>query len=58
MSGSEGFFDTHVVLYLLSADAAKADRAEELIARGGTVSVPVLNEFAAAASRKLRRTSS
>ncbi|MBI3155489.1 MAG: PIN domain-containing protein [Burkholderiales bacterium] len=54
MSGGEDFFDTNVVLYLLSADAAKADRAEELIARGGTVSVQVLNEFAAVASRKLR----
>ncbi len=54
MNGGKDFFDTNVVLYLLSADAAKADRAEELIARGGTVSVQVLNEFVAVASRKLR----
>lgn len=54
MNGGEDFFDTNVVLYLMSADVAKADRAEELIARGGTVSVQVLNEFAAVASRKLR----
>lgn len=54
MSAGEHFFDTDVVLYLLSADAAKADRAEELIALGGTVSVQVLNEFVAVASRKLR----
>ncbi len=54
MSGSEDFFDTNVLLYLLSADAAKADRAEELLAIGGTISVQVLNEFAAVASRKLR----
>ncbi len=53
MSGGEDFFDTHVVLYLLSADTAKADRAEELLARGGTISVQVLNEFVAVASRKL-----
>jgi predicted nucleic acid-binding protein len=54
MSGGEDFFDTNVVLYLLSADQAKADRAEELLAIGGTISVQVLNEFVAVASRKLR----
>ena len=42
------------MLYLLSADTAKADRAEELLASGGIISVQVLNEFAAVASRKLR----
>ena len=54
MSGGEDFFDTNVVLHLLSADTAKADRAEELLALGGTISVQVLNEFVAVASRKLR----
>ena len=54
MSGGEDFFDTNVVLYLLSADMAKADRAEELLAVEGTISVQVLNEFVAVASRKLR----
>jgi predicted nucleic acid-binding protein len=54
MSGGKDFFDTNVVLYLLSADTAKADRAEELLAVGGTISVQVLNEFAAVATRKLR----
>lgn len=54
MNGSEDFFDTNVVLYLLSVDTAKADRAEELLALGGTISVQVLNEFVAVASRKLR----
>lgn len=54
MSGGEGFFDTNVVLYMLSADVSKADRAEELIALGGTLSVQVLNELVAVASRKLR----
>jgi predicted nucleic acid-binding protein len=53
MSGDEDFFDTNVVLYLLSADPAKADRAEELLAIGGTISIQVLNEFVAVASRKL-----
>jgi len=53
MSAGERFFDTNVLLYLLSGDAAKADRAEELISDGGVISVQVLNEFAAVASRKL-----
>lgn len=56
MSSAEFFFDTNVILYLLSADAAKADRAEELLAIGGIISVQVLNEFAAVASRKLGMT--
>lgn len=50
---AKGFFDTNVVLYLLSSDAAKADRAEEVMAGGGCISVQVLNEFAAVAFRKL-----
>ena len=53
MSGVDVFLDTNVVLYLLSADTGKADRAEELLAIGGLISVQVLNEFAAVASRKL-----
>ncbi|MCK7480154.1 MAG: PIN domain-containing protein [Candidatus Moduliflexus flocculans] len=41
------------MLYLLSGDAAKADRAEAVLAQGGTISVQVLDEFAAVASRQL-----
>jgi predicted nucleic acid-binding protein len=48
------FFDTNVLLYLLSEDNRKADRAEAIIAMGGTISVQVLNEFASVASRKLK----
>lgn len=47
------FFDTNVLLYLLSADSNKADRAEALISEGGHVSVQVLNEFAAVSARKI-----
>lgn len=56
MIEAEVFFDTNIVLYLLSADPVKADRAEELLAIGGIISVQVLNEFAAVALRKLRMT--
>lgn len=56
MSGAEHFIDTNVLLYLLSGDAGKADRAEEIIKTGGAISVQVLNEFASVASRKLKMT--
>lgn len=57
MSGTGNtFFDTNVLLYLLSADVAKADRAESIVVSGGFVSVQVLNEFASVASRKLKMT--
>ena len=52
MSAADVFFDTSIVLYLLSADAQKADRVETLLGAGGTISVQVLNEFAAVARRK------
>ena len=54
MSRTEAFFDTNVLLYLLSEDTTKADRAEATIARGGVISVQVLNEFTSVASRKLQ----
>ena len=53
MSAADPFFDTNVLLYLLSGDSQKADRAEALLAGGGTVSVQVLNEFASIARRKI-----
>ena len=53
MPGAKTFLDTNVLLYLLSSDTAKADRAEQLVADGGVISVQVLNEFVAVASRKL-----
>lgn len=53
MSAADSFFDTNVLLYLLSEDSEKADRAEALVASGGIISVQVLNEFASIASRKL-----
>ena len=54
MSVVDAFFDTSVLLYLLSSDAAKSDRVEALLADRGTISVQVLNEFAAVAIRKLK----
>jgi predicted nucleic acid-binding protein len=48
------FFDTNVLAYLASGDAAKADRAEAAIAAGGAISVQVLNELANVSRRKMR----
>jgi predicted nucleic acid-binding protein len=53
MNESNHFFDTNVLLYLLSDDIVKADAAEVLLAKGGFISVQVLNEFSSVASRKL-----
>jgi len=54
MSAAERFFDTNVILYLLSGDDPRADRAEKELSAGGVVSVQVLNEFASVATRKLK----
>jgi predicted nucleic acid-binding protein len=48
------FFDTNVLVYLASGDSAKADQAEAVVARGGIISVQVLNELANVARRKMR----
>ncbi len=53
MPADEAFLDTNVLLYLLSSEPTKADRAETLISYGGVISVQVLNEFASVATRKL-----
>jgi predicted nucleic acid-binding protein len=51
MPGS--FFDTDVLLGIASGEPGRADRVEELIDRGGSVSVQVLNEIAHVARRKM-----
>lgn len=52
--GAEAFIDSNVVLYLLSEDAARADRTEEVLTRDAVISVQVLNEVANVAKRKFR----
>ena len=51
MPGS--FLDSNIILYLASREQAKADRAEELVNSGGTISVQVLNEIANVSRRKM-----
>ena len=54
MSGADSFFDTSVLLYLLSDETVRADRIETLLSARGVISVQVLNEFAVVALRKLK----
>lgn len=49
----KAFIESNILLYLLSADADKADRAEEIVRAGGLISVQVLNEITNVARRKL-----
>ena len=51
---SKPFVDSNIVLYLLSGDAAKADRAQALMAAGAIISVQVLNEVTSVCLRKLK----
>jgi len=51
---STTFIDSNVVLYLLSGDEVKADRAEALLNKGGIISVQVLNEVTSVCLRKLK----
>lgn len=52
MPGS--FLDTNVLVHLGSGDQEKADRAEDIVGQGGTISVQVLNELANVARRKMQ----
>jgi len=56
MSEAKAFIDSNIVLYLLSADVAKADRAETVISAGGVISVQVLNEVMSVMRCKLGMT--
>jgi predicted nucleic acid-binding protein len=55
MSADKPFFDTNVLLYLITVDG-KAEKAETLLKARGVVSVQVLNEFASVSSRKYKLT--
>lgn len=54
MTESKIFLDSNVVLYLLSGDAAKADRAEALLAKRPVINVQVLNEVTNVCRNKLK----
>ena len=50
---NDAFFDSNVLLYTLAENDPREAIAVRLLAAGGTISVQVLNEFAAVARRKL-----
>jgi predicted nucleic acid-binding protein len=52
MRAARPFFDSNVILYLVSPDARKAERAADLLDGEGIVSVQVLNEVASVGLRK------
>lgn len=53
MTAAKAFADTNVLLYLLSGDTAKADRAEAIVMTRPVISVQILNELVSVTRRKL-----
>ena len=53
MTRTEAFFDTNVLLYIPSAETEKAERARQLVERGGVISLQVLDEAASVSFRKI-----
>jgi predicted nucleic acid-binding protein len=51
---ANAFFDTNVFVYAIVQDDPRFQQAEDLIAKGGTVSVQVLNEFVDVVRRKTK----
>ena len=49
----KAFFDTNVLVYIVGQSDERTAKAEALVARGGVVSVQVLNELASVSRRKL-----
>jgi predicted nucleic acid-binding protein len=50
---AEVFLDTNILVYAAAKNDPRAEIATALVAKGGRISVQVLNEFAAIARRKL-----
>ena len=48
------FFDSNVLIYAMVSGDFRRERAQQLIAQGGVISVQVLNELANVARRKMR----
>jgi predicted nucleic acid-binding protein len=50
----KAFFDSNVLIYAMVSGDSRRERAQQLAAQGGVISVQVLNEFVAVARRKMR----
>jgi predicted nucleic acid-binding protein len=51
---AKAFFDSNVLIYAMVSGDARRQRAQQLVAQGGVISVQVLNEFVTVARRKMR----
>lgn len=49
------FLDTNVLIYAFASNDPRSERAETLLAGGGTINVQVLNEFVNVSRRKALR---
>jgi predicted nucleic acid-binding protein len=47
------FFDSNVLIYAMVSGDSRRERAQQLVAQGGVISVQILNEFVAVARRKM-----
>jgi predicted nucleic acid-binding protein len=52
MAAERAFFDTNALVYVLKDDPHKGRRCADLMAKGGTISVQVLNELLSVIRRK------
>jgi predicted nucleic acid-binding protein len=50
---ADAFFDSNVLIYAMVSGDPRRERAQELVAQGGAISVQVLNEFVSVARRKM-----
>jgi predicted nucleic acid-binding protein len=51
---NDAFFDSNLLIYAMVSGDRRRERAQQLVAKGGVISVQVLNEFVAVARRKMR----
>lgn len=51
---AKALFDSNVLIYAMVSGDSRRERAQQLLAQGGVISVQVLNEFVAVARRKMR----
>ena len=51
---AKAFFYSNVLIYAMVSGDSRRERAQQLVAQGGVISVQVLNEFVAVARRKMR----
>ncbi|HAH11755.1 MAG TPA: VapC toxin family PIN domain ribonuclease [Alphaproteobacteria bacterium] len=49
------FFDTNILIYALSGDDYRSDRAVESLSEGGIISAQVLSEFTNTVLKKMKR---